>query len=223
MPQTNTLRRKGKKKKSTKFIDKKVSIRDMAKGVSSLWNQVLEIKGIINAEKKFFDTTVGATYDYNGAVNCLTLIPGGSAMQQRNGNSVFLKGISLRGSVLLDSLSAATAIRILIFQDLDCDPGTVTAGNVLETLGSVNAPYAPIDNVNRRRFKIYTTKMITLSTGGDSLYPLKMWLPLKTHCRWNSSTGSDINKGHIYTLIVSDRATYMPTVRYVARAHYYDN
>lgn len=218
MPETNKFRRKAKKE--IVKVAKGMSAYDVAmKALKGLQF----VRGIINAEKKFFDTSVASTYTYNGAVNCLTLVPGGSALSQRNGNSIFVRGLSIRGSILLDTGTSSCVVRMIVFQDLDSDPGTVNPTDVVQTIGTADAPYAPVENVNRRRFKILTTKMVTLSSSGDIMLPFKTWIPLKTHCRWNTSTASDINKGHIYTLILSDRTTFPPTIRYVSRVHYYDN
>lgn len=221
MPQTNSLRR-GKKKKSTKFIDKKVSIRDMAKGVSSLWNQVLEIKGIINAEKKYFQTQAASSYDYNGSIQYLTLIPGGSAESQRNGNSCYVKGVSLRGYAVKHTSATDTVLRIMVCIDKSPNPTGLAASDVLNVTGSTYAPFSGINNDNKTRFKVLTTKLVTLNSGETSS-PFKAYLPLKHHCKWNSSTASDINKGHIFLLIISQEATNTPSVQYRSTVSYYDN
>lgn len=223
MPQTNKLRRGKRVKKVVPFADRKFSLNQVGKSAMSALSMAKHLAGIINAEKKFHDAQVGASFDYTGAVNCLTEVPGGSGAGQRNGNSIFLKGVLIRGNMEINASVTNTVMRIIVFQDTSPNPGTVTTADVLEEVGTGYAPYSPMNNVNRRRYKVLSTKMVTLNSAGESGVPIKAYVPLTTHCRWNSSTSTDLDKGHIYTLIISNQPTLSPSAYLQTRVYYYDN
>ncbi|WP_445779126.1 hypothetical protein, partial [Shewanella sp.] len=43
------------------------------------------------------------------------------------------------------------------------------------------------------------------------------------HVKWNGTTASEIKKGGMYMLLLSDEATNTPTCVYNTRLSYYDN
>lgn len=222
MPQTNQLRRAKKPfgKPRRNYVQSAQKVASTAARALSI---ARHIYGVINAEKKFHDATVSSTFDYTGAVNCLSLVPGGSGESQRNGNSIFVKGLSIRGNSYMNTTAASVSLRIMVIQDLSPNPGTLTTADVLQTVGGSYAPFSPLNDDNRRRFKVLTTKLVVMNNTGQQALPLKTYIPLKTHCRWNSSTSTDLNKGHIYTLIISDEPTNPPGVQFYSRLYYYDN
>lgn len=222
MPQTNKLRRGRKSKKSKSLMNTKFTLSGIAKQALSALSMAKHVAGIINAEKKFFDTEVASSYNYTGAVNCITEVPGGSGPNQRNGNSVFIKGVSIRGNMEINVSATHTVLRFIVLQDLSPNPGTLTTADVLQQVGTGYAPFSNISDVNRRRFKVLATKMVTLTTS-ESAVPLKTYIPLSTHSRWNSATATDFDKGHIYTLCVSNQPTNSPNLNYLSRVYYYDN
>lgn len=211
---------KRRKLKSKAWYKKKYSVSEIA---TKALQGVNYVRQLINVEKKTHDAQVNSTFDYTGIVNCLTLVPGGSAEQQRNGNSILLKAVAIRGRVALDTIGVNNSIRIIVFQDLSPNPGSVTPANLIESTGTIYAPFSPMNTDNRSRFKILSSKLLTLTQSGNANAAFKFYLPVNTHCKWNSATSSDLNKGHIYTLIVSNTATSLPAVTYMSRVYYYDN
>ena len=162
----------------------------------SLWKvakSVRSIRGLINVEKKFKDTQTTGTVDYGGTIYHLTSITQGDQIDQRNGNSILLKSLFIRGQVRMDTTGSAqsSTVRIILFQDNnDNNAVAPTVAQVLQTVGSVYAPYSPLNVNNYDRFRVLCTQMLTLNNTGANTLPIKMYKKLNTHCRWQGSTAS---------------------------------
>lgn len=219
MPQTNKLKR-GRRKTSKPWYKRKYNALQLAQKAAS---GVMYLKGLVNAEKKFHDVSVNAAVSWNGSINHITAIAGGSGENQRNGNSIFARYVSLRGVVNSDPAAAVSTVRMLVIIDKDSDSGTPTFNEILGGAGTIFAPFANINDDNRRRFKVLTTKLMTFSNAGQQSIPFKAYIPLKHHVRWNSSTSTDIDKGHVYVVFVSTVATNTPSMVLQSRVAYYDN
>lgn len=219
MPQTNRLRRGRKVYKKKPWYKRKYNALQLAqKAVKGVWY----LKGLVNSELKFHDYTASANFDFNGAMYNITSIAGGSGENQRNGNSIFVRYITLRGIIAANTSVAYNTCRMIVFIDKDSSGAVPTAADLLATTGTGYAPIAPLNDDNRKRYKVLTSKTMSLSPSDYNL-PFKSYIPIRHHVRYNSPTFNDYDKGQIYVLFISDQNTAVPLFTLYSRVAYHDN
>lgn len=182
------------------------------------------LRRVINVEKKKFDAVYSVTnIPITGTVNPLHAVAQGDTDQTRDGNSIKPLSLLLRYQSYNNATAGTTAIRVLIFRDLqqvgDTNPSTT---DILDD--SVAAlPDAPLNNNTVGRFKILRDFKIILDTAKSNRKDGKVYIPLYGHIRYNGAAATDIQKGGLYILMVSDQATNYPTMGYNYRLTYVDN
>jgi len=180
------------------------------------------LRMIVNAEKKFYDRSNNVELTNVGQVDLLTAIAQGSGESQRNGNSVLLKSVLVRGRITTDAPNAT--IRVMLIHDKSPDPGTVTLADILTGASDGYAPFNPMNDDNRRRFRVLGSKLMSINSNNTNM-PFKFYVKLNHHARWNSSTSTDINVGHVYLVFANilSGVTYDTYAISTSRITYYDN
>lgn len=196
----------------------------IAKGVASL----------VNAEKKTYDdfyTPATLTTGFP-MLRHVSSIAQGTAVDQRDGNSVSLK--SFQSNFYVDWNNSGTQIRRILFIDKNSNGGNVpTIADLLEVSSSpVYQMISPINKVNFRRFKILADERLN----EDMSVPhamRKMYKkfggsykgkPYDHHLTFKGPLGSDSESGHIYELIMCNGgSTNFPSISATNRIRYYDN
>lgn len=219
MPQTNRLRRSRKTSRRTPWYKKKYNAMQIA---SKALSGVNYIRGLVNSELKFHDVESSTTFSNSGAMINLTEIAGGSGDAQRNGNSIFVRYITLRGIMAANTNASYNTCRMIVFIDKDTSGTTPTASDVLATTTTGFVPIAPLNDTNRARYKVLTSKLVLLSPS-DYNEPFKSYMNIRHHVRYNSATATDTDKGQIYCLFVSDQDTLTPLYTLHSRVAYHDN
>lgn len=194
-----------------------VSALSLAKtAVREIW----KLKGLINSEKKKFDRTEGAkTPDNTGIVDNLVGIAQGDGDQDRNGNSIYVRSVNIKGNIKINAAASNTFIRVSVVQDTQQIADTVPAWTDIYESADVNAH---LNNLTVGRFKVLKDRTFRL----DADDPGKMFeinLPMRHHVRYNGSATSDIQKGAIYLCMVSNEPANTPTLSYQSRVSYHDN
>lgn len=102
-------------------------------------------------EMKFLDTAISQACDTTGAVTPLNLVAQGDDFNQRDGRTITIKKIMIRGIMNpQDSIVANTLCRVMVFNDMQANGTTPAITDVL-TAASSNT----FQNLNNRyRFKI---------------------------------------------------------------------
>lgn len=209
-----------RKRRAVGFLDRKYSVKDLA---WKAFKGVRYIKGLVNAEKMYLDTTnTAVSVTASGVVTQLNAIAQGDTTSSRTGNSVLMKNLFGRMVVVADASEANNSwVRIMIVKDKqqvgDTDPGVTS---ILAT----STPLSPLNRNTAGRFQILYDKLINLSVlQGATIRTLKMNIPINCHARYNGTASSDIQKNGIYLVLVGNEVTTTPDCEYYFRLNYYDN
>lgn len=176
------------------------------------------VKSLVNVEFKHHEPSFTGTVPSTGNVTLLTEIGTGDTNITRDGESVRLKSLQLRGTYAIDPTTATNQkVRMLVIRWND--DSTPTIGNILQG-GLVNDFYN-LDETNK--FKVLVDKYFTVNTVDRPQKDFVIKLKLNDICKWKSSTGSDVQTGHFYLVDLSDQATNPPTASWQGRLRYIDN
>ena len=179
------------------------------------------MKGIINSELHRGDVEVNVTPNTTAAIALLTDINQGDDVNNRNGNSILAKYISVRASCAINNSATATMVRFIVFVDGDNDGQTPTAAELLTTptsiLSTINPDYSA-------RFTILYDKHFTLSINGDRVMIDKFYKSLNFHIKYITGTGSTgFGRNNIWVYTISSEATNTPNLNIYSRIAWYDN
>jgi len=180
------------------------------------------VAGLVNAEYKYFDVNIlPASHNYNGTVTSALCVPAqGTAAQDRTGDSIKMKNLTMRGEWLLNAAGAAQeTVRIIIFIDKQ---NNITSGaQLLQAVGNANAVYSPKSNDNRYDTKFIIDKTYVL----DSDNPIKKldWvIKLNLHQHFNTGT-TTVDTNAIKIALFTQSATNGAQFQYYSRVTYMDN
>lgn len=210
---------------------KKSTVSNAMYWAKAAWKGVKFIRGLVNSEMYHFDTQlVGAEILSDGLyAGHLTAIPNGDGDGARTGNSVYVKGCHIRGTIVHDPQGLDNQrIRVMVVVDTQQIADTVPTPSVwLSGAGGVYVQ-AHLNQVNLGRFTVLYDKQFVVgsaTSGIASLVNFEINLPMAMHVHFNSTAGTDIQKNGIYIGAVSDEATTTegPALSYNARLSYHDN
>ncbi len=213
----------GKKTRKTRkpWYKKKYSVEKIAK---TAWNTAKYLKGIINSELKYNDTTAtNLPISSAGSIQQLTDISQGTDNNQRNGNSLLMKSVFIRGKVELADSDVSCQLRMIIFRDTMNQGSIPLVGDVLNNVGSTISVFSPLNENRPGRFKIVYSKLFTLNKNGMDSHIFKTFIKTDKHIKYTGPLGSDEFKNQYYILLISSEATTFPSVSYFNRVRYYDN
>lgn len=208
-----------RKGKSSSWYTKKYSVSQLAQKAIKGVNY---IRGLVNSEMYKLDTAVTGTVPDSGAVTHITALAQGDGEGARTGNSIFVRSINWKGQVYrTTSGNANQTFRVMVIMDnqqlTDSSPG------VTDILQSATV-YSHLNKNTVGRFSVLANKVFMLSSTGDLGKNLNINIPLKHHVRYNGSASTDIAKGGLYVLCISDQASAnYPSIQSEVRVSYHDN
>jgi len=192
------------------------------------------LASVINVEHKFKDTVYSRTAIYSTAV--ITHISGiaqGDGQNARNGDSVKLSSVNLRGLITVGSTIAPTStvnirtVRVMLINDKVSDGAPPSLTDILDnsTLPNVYARYNP-DNAGGRFRVLYDKRIVVSAT--TNCVRFNCYRKLKHHLKFTggASSQTDASIGHLYVLLVSDDNsidTNTPEVEFNSCIRYIDN
>lgn len=184
--------------------------------------------GLINVEKKKFDVSSNAGPTTAGAMIPLSHVAQGDTDQDRNGLSVLAKYLYARGTVIFDKDVPYSRCRIMLIQDKQQQSDTTPSVNDVLDPTFASLIDAPLNNLTVGRFTVLRDFVITSNNVGstEAIARTRTWgfnVKMTQHLRWNGPLGTDVQKNHLYLLLVSDQLVEFPTVTYNTRLTYVDN
>lgn len=213
-------KRKTFRKKKTSWYDKKYSTMDIAK---KAWAATKYLKGLVNSERHHTDTTLTLGSAQSQIFN-LVSISQGDTMASRHGNSILLKSIYLRGTMVINSsVTQNTRITVLLIKDkqqiADTNP-TIT-----DMLVSSTDPNTLNATGTLGRFKTLWRHTYTLYpvSGGRPSLNIEKYFKLQDHVRYNGVSGGDIQRNGYYLIVITSEPTNYPSVNINARVSFHDN
>lgn len=216
-----TPRKRNFRRRPTAWYNKKYSAIQIAKKAA---RGVWYLKGLVNSEKFKHDIQASSNPAYSGTLSSLVAINQGDGDGQRTGNSIFVRSVSMKGSVEWNSTqSVPQRLRMMLVIDKQQVGDTIPSpSDVLDTTGTSFAPYSMLNDTTVGRFTILKSRMYNVSSE-KPVVDFNWNINLRHHVRYNGTTSSDIQKGGLYLLLISDAATNGPTVFRFIRVSYHDN
>lgn len=212
-----------------KFVKNAKRIYQGGKSAIKLASQAIAgvkyIKGLVNAEKHYSDTSGNTTGNTTGSLVALSQIAVGDNRITRTGNSILCKGISLRGRVAMDPLITNTTARMILFMDTMNTGTAPTADQIVENLGTNLAPFQMLDGAQFGRFKILKSQLFSMSNQGKAICQFSHFIKLNTHIKYTGINATDYFKNAVFVLFLSDQAAGVstPTFNWISRVYFYDN
>lgn len=206
-------------RKSQPWYAKKYSAMDAGRYAL---RQVWRLKGLVNSEMYKFDTQLTGTVPDTGGINAVTNIAQGDTGITRTGNSIYVRSVNWKGQVFRStSGNVAQTMRLMVVMDSQQVGDTTPA--ISDILSSVTT-YSHLNVSTVGRFKILATKIIVLSSTGDLVKNFEINLPMRHHVRYNGTGASDVQKGGLYCVTISDQASAnYPSIQSECRVSYHDN
>lgn len=212
------LRKFGKrvfKKYVSPFVNKKTGHRNRMK----LYKEIGAIKRMLNVEKKTKDgsinaQTVGQLYNSADGVFCTNLLPTisqGTGFDQREGRSIKLTGLYLRGKFQQQAnTSNVLRLNMIIFK---LKQGTNTTAAVLpkmfnpDSLTGVRDYYCPRNPDSYKEFVIIKSKNIVIQpdniAGQSGITNFILPIKLNHHVRYDANSNTIVS-GDIFIIIRGD-------------------
>lgn len=180
------------------------------------------MKGIINSEIKKSDISMNPLQPSTTAIfTLLSEINQGDDYNNRQGNSVLDKYLTLRWGLSLNAAATFTQVRMIIFIDGDNDMETPTEAQLLTTptnlMSSINPDYSA-------RFTILYDQVHNLSNSGEKVISDKFYKVLNFHSKFVTGTGATgFGRNSIWLYLKSTEATNTPVFTGYSRIAFYDN
>lgn len=182
-----------------------------------------DIKGLINSERYKLDTVDTGSFVVNNGVYSvhLTAVAQGDGDSQRTGNSIFVRSLNVRGACQWNAAGAAVQnIRIMIVVDNQqiSDTGVNT-----QAILTTQDPDSHLNPATVGRFQVLWSRKYGLWDVQRPEINFSKNFALRHHVRYNGTASTDIQKGGIYIVAVSDQASNGPIIAFNARLSYHDN
>lgn len=193
-------------------------------------NGLNEIRKLINVEQKFKELSGNPTYDRNGTVVYLSGLDQGDSTITREGSSVKVQTFRLRYFISHNAaVTGPVNHRVMVVRDLQNQGATITANDVLETVGTSGAPNAFIDFVNgplqNKRFGVvYDRNWVTDPYHLGRVENASTSHDVHIYFRGTDSTVASAGNGSYFLIAVSsDTGAALPTLIYNTRLEFTDN
>lgn len=200
---------------------------DYVRMARAAYKGVKYIKSMINAEKKAIDLPIALTaVNSTPIITLLTGVATGTDETNRDGRSILVKSVYMRGIVQRGAVDAI--IRIILLIDKSPNGIMPVASDILLSATGPGWVVAPLNQDNAgSRFKIICDKTISLSSGTATTKELNVFRKLNHHAKYDgtSSAITDTTTGHLFALFVcnttaaGDAISIQPTFRTM----FYDN
>lgn len=183
----------------------------------------MSLKGLVNSEKKYFDSNSTDFVSWNGTVNPLSNIAQGNDVGNRDGNSILARSLWLQMDVRGNVANQSNIVRVIVFVDTENTGSTPAASDVLQTTGSAFAVDSPLNVDHLPRYTILMDKKFVTSTAGQTRLNTKRYINLYKHIKYTGPNATDTYKNQLFILFVSDVITDDPILTYYSRLGFMDN
>jgi len=179
------------------------------------------VAGLVNAESKYDDTTSSNTnVDYNGTVVTLCNPAQGTSVNQREGDSIKMQNLTLRGSCYLQGGLTGSVFRMIIY--LDKENIITAASDLLQVTGSSASVYSPKFQDTKFQSKVLYDKVFMLDTVNMTQYKFDINLKIDKHVNFTAGSTA-IRDGALKMCFISNVTGTVPGVQYYSRVTYLDN
>lgn len=179
---------------------------------------------LLNAEVKSVEQTISAAIDNTGAAYFLSGIAQGDLYNERNGNSVKLKGGSFRYTWSINAAGSRAACRFLLIADTRCAGSLVTLSDILDTTAITGMVSYHIDP---NRYVVLSDETVTLSTTGNQIAFRDVAIPAieDAHLVFTDvdATAASATSLALFLVVLTSEAANTPTFNGQCRLLFIDN
>lgn len=217
-------RRFTRRRRAVPWYRKKYSALQLA---SKAARGVRYLRGLVNSELFKRDVNSQALgIDRSGTVISMIDIAQGDNDGNRTGNSIFVKRVQFNFQALTKQ-NDTQCLRVVIFKDSQqIDDSYPNATMILDAANTRTAVQSGLNNATVGRFTILANRVIQF-TPDRPVVNYKLGVSMRHHVRYNGILGSDIQKGGLYVLLISNGDVSTPDdkvdVNYWMRTSYHDN
>lgn len=179
------------------------------------------IYGMINTELMKYNNSLSTSVTAaSGYIIHLSAIAQGDNTNNRHGNSIFLRYINIKGNVRIGSAEPYTRVRVALVIDNQQIGDTSPA---LTDCYQTASPDSFLNTSTVGRFKVLLSRVFNLSPD-KPIASMDINKVVRHHVRFNGTAATDIQKGGVYLLAMSDQYTgTAPSFDANYRLSYYDN
>lgn len=168
--------------------------------------------------KRYEEVATNATSSTATIIH-ITSVVGGPDEDDRIGNRIFAKYVTMNLSATINASATATICRILLVVDTDNTGTDPTAALILETANNV---LSPINSDYTQRFTTLIDRIVNLSINGQNNWVDKVYKRCNFMINYTGPAGTETAKNNIYLLLLSNEATNTPTIGYYFRLAFTD-
>lgn len=202
--------------------------RNYSRGYKQVLRDVIMLKKLINAEKKFIDTaTSGTTLPTNttGTVVPLNLCQQGTAFNNRTGNSIKMAYVYVEGFVTLNSAAAQDYIRVSLVVDGQTNAALPIYASIYDII-TAPAPLSLRSPVTVDRYRVLAESKIGIESNGNTIARFKFYKKLDIHTKYNNTNGgtiADVVTNGLYLTFAGNLSANFSTITYNSRVRFLDN
>lgn len=191
------------------------------RAIPYLIKTVRMMKGLINSELHYLDTTETDNVSSSGDISGLTLMATGDTDVTREGNKILAHDVYVRGYAQIHTSALQSIVRIILFVDKECDGVAPTVANVLQTTSYLS----PLNQNFSKRFVVLHDRSMALNDTGENSKPFKFYVKVPFHIHYDGTSANitDAKENQIFLLLISNESTNTPVVNWYARFKWYDN
>jgi hypothetical protein len=170
--------------------------------------------------------STGFTIDNIGNIVSLSTVAQGlNYLNNRIGNSVKIQNIIIRFKFQINTAATRTAIRCIVFRDLDGSGTAPISSQLLTTTGDGATVLQPKDYLNADRFSFLDDQLFEVCITNDQMVTYQVNIPHEGHIKYLGTTAAAASngKGSVYFLVVADEAVSFPSIAYHSRIYFTDD
>lgn len=180
---------------------------------------VKQLRGIINSELHRKDSIASTTVGTGGYIFAVSSITQGDLYDNRQGNSVLVKSLNIQGNVKWDTSATDSALTMWVI--IDTQQASDTTPSIADIFNG-QGPHSILNAQTVGRYKILLKKHYSQDSSKQLVF-IDEHMTMNHHVRYNGASHTDIQKGGIYVIFISNQTTYTPTFSVNTRISYYDN
>lgn len=222
-------RRFSKSRKSKSGFGNFVSgVGKVAKVATTALSIASKVAAVINTEYKHFDKQTTLSPNTVGLVHHLTNIPEGNDDNERNGRSIRLKNIYLRGEIAMSTATPQNSavsqyFRYILLIDKECKGVAPTPSDILETVHW----NSPLKMNNDYQWMVLKDKLYTLDNAKGRSKAVKIFKKIDAHIKYQGTgaTIGDARNNQIFLMVISNESNpdVLPYFNFYSRVRYVDN
>lgn len=219
----NTNQRRYKKRRYKKRSNVAQNLMSVARIAGTALSTAKFVASLVNVEYKYYDRgATGLIIDWNGSIINMVEPTQGTQANQRTGDSIKMKTLTLRYSWRWNnaSLNNGEVCRIVVIIDKENDIST--GAQYFSVVGTANAPYQVKNADTKFDSRVLYDKVHIVDPVAHPLVFGKAVIKLDTHLRFEAGTITAENNA-IKMIIINQNPTNGSKFSFDSRTTYIDN